>query len=164
MLKMKNWSSYQSYKDRRPPWIRLHKSLLDNFEYLTMSLAGRSTLPLLWLLASEDENPVTGLIRICNKKISFRLRLPISEITEGINECIKNGFVEEVQEVTDSYTNGYENVTPEERRGENRDRVETENKNGILKFGVNGNGKQKPITGSSEGDRIAAKFATLAAE
>ena len=29
----KNWSDFQHYKERNPPWIRLHRSLLDNFEW-----------------------------------------------------------------------------------------------------------------------------------
>ena len=25
----KNWSQFQHYKGRRPPWIKLHRALLD---------------------------------------------------------------------------------------------------------------------------------------
>ena len=28
-----NWGELQHYKDRSPPWIKLHKKLLDNFEW-----------------------------------------------------------------------------------------------------------------------------------
>jgi hypothetical protein len=76
MLKAKNWSSYQSYKDRNPPWIRLHKRLIDDINFQRMSADARATLPMLWLLISEDEEPVTGLLRIGYEEISFRLRQP----------------------------------------------------------------------------------------
>ena len=33
MLRIKNWSEFQHYKDRAPPWVKLHHSLLDNFEW-----------------------------------------------------------------------------------------------------------------------------------
>ena len=56
LLKVKDWSSFQSYKDRKPPWIRLHKSLLDNFEFQSMSANARALLPMFWLLASEDDD------------------------------------------------------------------------------------------------------------
>ncbi len=43
MFKIKNWSSFQSYKDRQPPWIRLHKNLLDDYTFQRMG-AGESIL------------------------------------------------------------------------------------------------------------------------
>jgi hypothetical protein len=104
MLKAKNWSSYQSYKDRNPPWIRLHKRLIDDINFQRMSADARATLPMLWLLISEDEEPVTGLLRIGYEEISFRLRQPEKLIKSVICEIIKAGFFEEIKETkTDSY-------------------------------------------------------------
>jgi len=28
MLRVKNWGKFQHYKDRNPPWIKLHRGLL----------------------------------------------------------------------------------------------------------------------------------------
>lgn len=120
MLKIKNWSSFQSYKDRRPPWIRLSRDLLDNYEYHSMSANARALLPLLWLLASEDIDPVSGLLRIRNDKIAFRLRMQKKDVDEGIKEIVAAGFIEEIsslnQQVTEPLRNGYESVTPEAER------------------------------------------------
>ena len=117
MLKIKNWSSFQSYKDRRPPWIRLSRDLLDNYEYHSMSANARALLPLLWLLASEDIDPVSGLLRIRNDKIAFRLRMSKKDVEDGIREILAAGFVEQInetdQQVTEPLRNGYETVTPE---------------------------------------------------
>jgi hypothetical protein len=117
MIKINNWSSFQSYKDRKPPWIRFHKSLLDNFEYQCMSANARALLPMLWLLASEDEDPTSGLIRDNNAKIAFRLRLPRQEVDEGVAEIEAAGFIEQNQPCNESVTeplrNGLESVTPE---------------------------------------------------
>ena len=33
ILTVRNWSDFQHYKDRSPPWIRLHRDLLDNYEF-----------------------------------------------------------------------------------------------------------------------------------
>ena len=30
-LHIKNWGEFQHYKKRNPPWIKLHKKLLDDF-------------------------------------------------------------------------------------------------------------------------------------
>lgn len=108
MLKAKNWSSYQSYKDRNPPWIRLHKRLIDDINFQRMSADARATLPMLWLLISEDEEPVTGLLRIGYEEISFRLRQPEKLIKSVICEIIKAGFFEEIKETK---TDSYETVT-----------------------------------------------------
>ena len=117
MLKIKNWSSYQSYKDRKPPWIRLQHSLLDNFEFQTMSAAARALLPMLWLLASEDPDPVSGLIRDSYEKIAFRLRQNVKEITTSINEIIACEFIYIIQDCNETVTKSYpirnETVTPE---------------------------------------------------
>jgi hypothetical protein len=121
MLRIKGWSSFQSYKDRRPPWIRLHKSLLDNYEFQMMSMEAKAILPMLWLLASEDEDPVSGCIRDGYKKVAFRLRVDEQTLIGAIQECEAAGFVEiieaekdsENQEVTYPLRNRHETVTPE---------------------------------------------------
>ena len=116
-LKIKSWSSYQSYKDRTPPWIRFHKSLLDDFEYQSMSADARALLPMLWLLASEDSDPKSGLIKDKYEKIAFRLRLPIEVLKTSLCEIITTGFIEEIQQCSDPVTEPYsirnETVTPE---------------------------------------------------
>jgi len=119
MIKINNWSSHQSYKDRKPPWIRFHKSMLDNYEFHMMSVNARALLPMLWLLASEDDDPTSGLIKDNTKKIAFRLRCSEKEVTQAIKECVENGFVQviEVQpcieSVTKPYVNSVVSVTPE---------------------------------------------------
>ena len=30
---VKNWDEFQHYKDRNPPWIKLHNHLLDDYEF-----------------------------------------------------------------------------------------------------------------------------------
>ncbi len=102
MLIIRNWSSFQSYKDRNPPWLRLHKNLLDNYEFHQMSANARALLPMLWLLASDDSDPKSGMIRIGYEAITFRLRMSTKDFQSGLRECIKAEFIiEEKQQVTD---------------------------------------------------------------
>ncbi len=129
-IKINNWSSYQSYKDRKPPWIRFHKSMLDNYEFHIMTSNARALLPMLWLLASEDDDPASGLIKDSHKKIAFRLRCTEEELISGIAECQENNFLEVIDQqenqtekplenqgcnetVTKPLQNGNETVTPE---------------------------------------------------
>jgi len=85
----KNWRDFQHYKDRNPPWIRLHKGLLDNFEFQSLPVASRALAPMLWLLASDS---VDGLIDAEPKKLAFRLRMSLSEVVEALKPLIDNGF------------------------------------------------------------------------
>ena len=113
MIKIKKWSKYQSYKDRKPPWIRFHRSMLDNYEYQTMSAEARALLPMLWLLACENEDPTSGIIDQDIKKISFRLRQSVENIEYCLRELQVSDFVECIESVTESLQNSNESVTPE---------------------------------------------------
>ena len=32
-LRIKNWAEFQHYRTRRPPWIKLHRGLLDDYAW-----------------------------------------------------------------------------------------------------------------------------------
>jgi len=121
LLTVKNWESFQSYKDRRPPWVRLHKSLLDDYEFQSMSANARALLPMIWLIASEDKDPTSGCVRGSYESVTFRLRGNLKDVKAGIQEIVKAGFAtlgnqEKSQEkpiVTQNTQSGYETVTPE---------------------------------------------------
>lgn len=85
----KNWTSFQHYKDRSPSWIKLHKALLDDFEFQCLPLASRALAPMLWLLASEYEG---GEIDATAAKLCFRLRLTELELIEALKPLILAGF------------------------------------------------------------------------
>lgn len=87
----KNWRDFQHYKDRNPPWIRLHKGLLDNYEFQCLPVASRALAPMLWLLASDS---IDGTIDAEPKKLSFRLRMDLAEVRDALKPLIDNGFFE----------------------------------------------------------------------
>ncbi|MDC0206424.1 hypothetical protein OAL04_04225 [Nitrospinae bacterium] len=134
-LTIANWESFQSYKDRRPPWIRLHKALLDNYEFQSMSANARALLPMIWLIASEDQDPKSGCVRGSYESVAFRLRSNTKDVKAGIDEIVKAGFVtvqnqltsEAKQQITPNKQSGYETVTPEtETEAETEAETETE--------------------------------------
>ena len=85
----KNWASHQHYKNRLPPWIKLHRELLNDRSFMCLPLASKAIAPLLWLLASESE---TGEFSGDIQELSFRLRMTEKEIEEGLKPLIINGF------------------------------------------------------------------------
>ena len=88
-LRVKNWEQFQHYKDRSPSWIKLHKSILDNYEYQCLPLASRALAPMLWLLASEYEE---GKIPADLNRIAFRVRVSVSDLQDALNPLISSGF------------------------------------------------------------------------
>jgi hypothetical protein len=87
---IKNWAKFQHYKDRSPPWIKLEKRLLDDYEFASLPIASKALAPLLWLLASEE---IGGEVRLDTEWLSFRLRWALSDIESGLTPLIEKGFV-----------------------------------------------------------------------
>lgn len=113
MIRIKDWSKYQSYKDRRPPWIRFHRTILDDYTFQSMSADGRALLPMLWLLACEDEDPTSGLIKASEEEIVFRLRMTKKTLSAALMELQGVGFVACINSVTDHIRNRNQTVPPE---------------------------------------------------
>lgn len=88
-IRPKNWADFQHYKDRDPSWIKLHKRLLDDFEFQSLPVASRALAPMLWLLASEEK---TGLIDAEDRKLAFRLRMTPAELDEALRPLVQGGF------------------------------------------------------------------------
>ena len=53
--KMEN-EDYQHYKDRAPPWIKLHVKTLESYKFSRLQDASKAHLMLIWLLASRTGN------------------------------------------------------------------------------------------------------------
>lgn len=89
-MTVKGWSDFQHYKDRAPPWIKLHKSLLDDYEFQMLQIASRALAPMFWLLASES---VDGSFDADPAKLAFRLRTSEKIVTDSLKELIDKGFL-----------------------------------------------------------------------
>lgn len=88
-LIVKNWSKFQHYKKRNPPWIRFYRSTLFDHELACLSIEARMLAPLLWLLASESN----GRIKHDASMIAFRVAATQDVVTKGVSELIKAKFL-----------------------------------------------------------------------
>lgn len=88
-LTPKNWQTFQHYKDRCPPWIKLHRDLLNDRRYMCLPTASKALAPLLWLLASETKE---GIFNASHEELEFRLRISPKEIKTGLEALIEVGF------------------------------------------------------------------------
>ena len=89
LLQPKNWAVFQHYKDRCPPWIKLHRDLLNNRDFICLPLASKALAPMLWLLASEAKD---GIFDASLEELIFRLRITEKEYSDGIKPLIDKGF------------------------------------------------------------------------
>jgi hypothetical protein len=88
-IRPKHWEEFQHYKHRQPPWVKLHRSILDNYDYHRLQDASKALAPYLWLLASEFDE---GNIPLDPPMIAFRLRSSVEWVKSALNPLINNGF------------------------------------------------------------------------
>lgn len=114
MLKPKNWQQFQHYKDRCPPWLKLHRDLLNNKDFMRLPTASKALAPMFWLLASESRS-LNGIFDASDDELEFRLRMPVSDIQTGRKSLIDNGFFHVASGVL---AECLQPAIPEESRGE----------------------------------------------
>ena len=89
LLQPKNWAVFQHYKDRCPPWIKLHRDLLNDRSYMHLPIASKALAPMLWLLASESKD---GVFDGSLDELVFRLHITPKEYQDGVKPLIDNDF------------------------------------------------------------------------
>jgi hypothetical protein len=98
-LRVKNWEEFQHYKDRNPPWIKLHRTLLDDYEFSRLQDASKAHLMLIWLFASQKNGRIPddpaflkrklGLEKEPNLKllVDHGLLIPEQNASESLADC-----------------------------------------------------------------------------
>lgn len=154
----KNWDSFQHYKDRNPPWIKLHKGLLNDRAYTRLPLASKALAPLLWLLASESKD---GSFDAEVEELVFRLRMTEKEIIQGLDPLIKSGFFTTVQSASTPLSTGLQ-AAPEscsEREGETERETKAEGESSATPQSVEPPALTLMLNDSSEHPIYAAAIA-----
>ena len=90
-LKIKNWDKWQTYrKDRgQPPWIKIHRSLMRNIEWISLTDAERGQLVAIWLLAADHN----GVIPASEEVIKKRVGQNALEMKIGLSWINKIGII-----------------------------------------------------------------------
>jgi hypothetical protein len=106
-MRNKNWSKFQHFKDRRPPWVKLYRDILDDMDWHQLDPLASKVLVTLWLLASEDENQEGTLPDI--KTIAWRLRLTEKQVLDCVSKL--SHWLE--QDDINAISSGYHSDRPE---------------------------------------------------
>jgi len=103
-MRIKNWTKFQHFKDRRPPWVKLYRDILDDLEWHELDPLAAKVLVMLWLIASENDGRIPD-----NKTLAFRLRLTEIKTKEIVIKL--SHWLE--QEDINPISNGYQHDLPE---------------------------------------------------
>lgn len=157
LLQPKNWAVFQHYKDRCPPWIKLHRDLLNDRAYMSLPIASKAIAPLLWLLASESKD---GVFDGSPDELVFRLHMTTKEVKDGVKPLIDKGFFTLVSEVL---AEGKQAAIPEtEAEGETKKEKETDAPEGVSQEVWDSFVKQRKARKAQITDRVMESIVTQA--
>lgn len=80
-IRIKNWAQFQHFKDRKPPWVKLYRDLLDDMEWHQLEPKAAKAIVMFWLIASESEGELPEA-----RKLAFRLRITERELDDVIGK------------------------------------------------------------------------------
>lgn len=80
---VKGWDEFQHYKDRNPPWIKLHNHLLDDYEFECLGDAAKGHLLCIWMLASRTKNEMPFDEKWITKKIGASTKVNLQALVDA---------------------------------------------------------------------------------
>lgn len=120
VVRVPNWETFQHYKDRSPPWIKLHRQLLTKRQWHHLSGDAAKLLVELWLVASESED---GTIPMSTEDLGWRQRRDTPSVAALLLELEREGFLDlSIHDAGAVLAVCGRDAIPEERRGELQER------------------------------------------
>ena len=107
MYRIKGWNKFQHFRNRRPPWIKVYRDLLENPDWHALDGELAKTLISLWLIASEDTDKEGTLPSI--RTLAFRLRTSETKMKQSLSQL--NQWLE--SDDINLISSGYQVDTPE---------------------------------------------------
>lgn len=154
IIRPRNWKSFQHYNDRKPAWIKLHRELLDNYDYHRLPDASAALAPKLWLLASESDD---GAIDADLDKLAFRLRRTSAEIDAALKPLIAANFFEVLQDAIAVLAGGKRGACLE-RETEEEEETEEERDARARKVSRGAQDAGDALTGMSSAESMLAEM------
>lgn len=80
---VKNLETFQHYKDRNPPWIKLYSYLLEKYEFARLQDASKLHLIMIWLLASRTGNKLPHDPEWISKRINATSKVDLKPLFDA---------------------------------------------------------------------------------
>jgi len=97
-IKVKDWNKFQHFKDRKPPWIKLYRDLLDDLEWHELDPLAAKSLVAIWLIASENDGELPEM-----KKLAFRLRVTEKQAISIVSQLDHWLIQDDINVISDRY-------------------------------------------------------------
>lgn len=112
-MHINNWDKWQSFRKDRgtPPWIKVHRNLLSNTEWVSLSDKEKGHLISIWILAADRNGEIPD-------DPSMIMRMAMLEQKPNINKFIELGFIAAPCQPLDSQVTKQSREEGEESRGE----------------------------------------------
>lgn len=82
-LRVRNLGKYQHYRDRNPPWVKLHRDLLEDYDFEQLPDATKAHAILLLLLAARLGNEIPNDPDWIARKIGARSKVEVAKLLES---------------------------------------------------------------------------------
>lgn len=120
-MKVKGWTKFQHFKDRKPPWIKLYREILDDVEWHELDGETAKNLVMIWLIASENNDGTLPPI----KTVAFRLRKTEKELNAILSNLCHWLYDDDIKPISSRYQN---DSVEEEIERETEEETEEEGK------------------------------------
>jgi hypothetical protein len=113
-LEVKNFDQFQHYKQRNPPWIKLHAAMMDDYDFAQLPEVARFHLMGIWVLASKTGNKIPADPEWIERRINAQSPVDLELL-------ITAGFVKRLRRASDVLAESKQVAIPsreEERREE----------------------------------------------
>ena len=97
-IKVKDWNKFQHFKDRKPPWIKLYRDILDDLEWHQLDPVAAKALVAIWLIASENDGELPEM-----KKLAFRLRVSEKQAISIVSQLDHWLIQDDINLISDCY-------------------------------------------------------------
>jgi len=97
-MRIKNWNKFQHFKDRKPPWVKLYRDLLDDIDWHELDAQASKVLVMLWLIASEEDGNIPT-----TKTLAFRLRMSEKQTNDCLNKLSHWLEQDDINVISDRY-------------------------------------------------------------
>ncbi len=94
-IRVINWAKMQHYKDRSPPWIKLHRELLTSETWVSSSNDDRVLAIAIMMLAADTDNLIPANPRYIQRRAYL-------DVTPDLSGLIALNFIEIIEENDDA--------------------------------------------------------------
>ena len=97
-MQIRNWKKFQHFKDRKPPWVKLYRDILDDLDWHELDATASKVLIMCWLIASEDDGRLPPV-----KTLAFRLRMSEKHTNDCLNKLSHWLEQDDISVISDRY-------------------------------------------------------------